>query len=104
MMSIKIIIERKFKKKPVLADCQVINKIRRNAIQQKGYITGETLVNLKDNRVVVLSSWRSNTDWKTWEDSRERAELEHELAHSLKQAAKIKVYNTSAVYKKETFA
>lgn len=103
-MSVKVIIERKFKETPVPENFQVINKIRRGAIQQKGYVTGETLVNFEDNSVVVLSTWISLDDWRKWSGSQERAELENELTPLLKEALKIKLYITGAEYRKETFA
>ncbi len=100
-MSVKIIIQRKFKEAPVPENFQVINKLRRGAIHQEGYVTGETLVNFEDNYVVVLSTWASFTDWKRWSGSQERAELENELMPHLKEPLKINLYITGAEYRKE---
>lgn len=103
-MSIKVIIERKFKEAPVPENFQVINKLRRGAIQQKGYVSGETLVNFEDNHVVVLSTWASLDDWRTWSGSQKRAELENELTPHLKEPLKTSLFITSADYTKEAFA
>lgn len=103
-MSIKVIIERQFKDMPVPGDFQIINKIRHAALQQKGYITGETLVGTKDNSVVVLSTWSNATDWAKWADSSERAELENELRPFLTKPSTSKVYMTSAEYKLNTMS
>lgn len=103
-MSIKVIIERKFKEAPVPENYQVINKLRRAAIQKKGYVTGETLVNFDENYVVVLSTWSSLDDWKAWADSRERAELENELTPYLKEPLRVNSYITGADFRKEMFA
>ena len=102
-MSIKVIIERKFKEAPVPENFQVINKLRRCAIQQKGYVTGETLVNFEDNYVVVLSTWANLDDWRTWSGSQDRVELENELTPHLKEPLKVRLFITGAGYTKEAF-
>ena len=59
-MSVKIIIDRKFKEDPLPENFKDINKLRIKAMQQGGYISGETLIGLEDNRsVIVLSNWSS---------------------------------------------
>lgn len=102
-MSVKVIIERKFKEAPLPENFQVINKLRGGAIQQKGYVTGETLVNCEDNYVVVLSTWASLDDWRTWSGSQDRAELEKELTPHLKEPLKTRLFITGADYIKEAF-
>ena len=98
-MSVKVIIKRLFKDTPLLGDFQAINKIRNAALQRKGYITGETLVSKDDNCVVVLSTWSSMADWQSWLNSRERAELEVELAPYLVEPSTSQVFITSAEYR-----
>lgn len=59
-MPVKIAIERKFKEDPFPEGLRAINKLKLKAMEQKGYISGEILVDLEDNqRVVVLSVWSS---------------------------------------------
>ncbi len=92
-MSVKIAIKRKFKEIPNADDIRNINDLRINAMQQKGYIGGETLVDSVDNRtVVVLSTWIDMEAWKTWLDSRERQHLEATLSQSLREPEKIRTY------------
>ena len=45
-MSVKIMIERKFKEAPVPENLQAIDELRINAMQQEGYVSGETFVYL----------------------------------------------------------
>ena len=78
-MSAKIIIERKFKETPTPENFRVINDLRRKAMRQKGYISGETLADFDNNHVVVLSTWSSLDPWKWWVNSEERKVLEKEL-------------------------
>ncbi|MBE9542843.1 MAG: antibiotic biosynthesis monooxygenase, partial [Proteobacteria bacterium] len=51
-MSIKIVIERKFKEAVVLETLEIIDEIRMKALRDRGYIGGETVVNVDDDREV----------------------------------------------------
>ncbi len=102
-MSVKIFIERKFEKAPLPENFKVINELRRVALQQQGYVTGETLVNFEDNHIVVLSTWVSLDDWRVWSNSRERTELENELIPYMKGPVKIRQFIAGADYKKKMF-
>jgi heme-degrading monooxygenase HmoA len=105
IMSVEIIIERKFKGAPFLEHLHAIDDLRMKAMKQKGYIRGETLVNLEDQReVVVLSFWSSLDDWKTWLNSEERQKMENELASYLEEPVRIRSYMPTADYVKEAFA
>ena len=91
-MTIKIIIDRQFKKAPSADDIRIFNDLRIRAMGQNGYISGETLVDVEDNkRIVVLSVWSSMDNWETWRNSRERANLERGLTPQLEEPAKIRV-------------
>ena len=94
-MSVKIMIERKFKEAPVPGDFRVINKLRRDAMRQKGYVSGETLVNFENYNVVVLSVWSSLDDWNAWLNSQERDRLESELTPHLEEPVKIRTFISS---------
>jgi heme-degrading monooxygenase HmoA len=103
-MTVKIIIKRKFKEAPNLSDVRTINELRINAMRQKGYISGETLVDSVDNRTVaVLSSWTDLEAWETWADSRKRQQLEAKLSLSLREPEKIRSYLLGSSYLIETF-
>ena len=96
-MSVKIIIERKFKEAPSQENYKSINKLRVSAMHQRGYISGETLVNLDDNReFVVISFWSNIDDWKNWLNSEERGDLENELVPHLEEPAKIRAFRIGA--------
>ena len=96
-MSVKIIIKRKFKKPLVQENLRAIEALRIPAIRQKGYVSGETLVNSEDHReVVVLSTWSDFDGFKTWSTSEERAKLENELTPHLEEPAKISSFMSGA--------
>ncbi len=98
-MSVKIIIERKFKKEAVGKYLQTIEDLRAKALRQRGYIGGETYVNLDDKReVIVFSAWSNLDDWNMWQDNQERSELEDDLNPHLSSPQKIRAFISSADY------
>ena len=101
-MSTKIMIERKFKN-PISSEIlQKIDDIRITALRQRGYIGGETVVNADDDRhVLVISSWSSVNDWKTWYETKEWKEYEKDIAPHLDGPVELKVYIPRADYEKK---
>ena len=96
-MTIKIIIDRQFKEPPDAEDIRIFNDLRIRAMGRNGYISGETLVDVDDNKkVVVLSVWSSMEDWTDWRNSREREKLETELSAHLVEPATIRVFMLGA--------
>jgi heme-degrading monooxygenase HmoA len=105
MMAVKIIIDRKFKEAPMPESLKVINELRILAMQQSGYISGETLVGIEDiQNVVVLSSWSSFEDWERWENSQDRRKLENELTPHLEEPVKIRPFLLGADAIRKLFA
>jgi heme-degrading monooxygenase HmoA len=96
-MTVKIIIDRQFKEAHRAADIRIFNDLRIGAMGQNGYISGETLVDVEDNKkIVVISVWKSIEDWETWRDSGERKKLEAELSPYLGEPAKIRAFMLGA--------
>ncbi len=96
-MSVKIIIKRKFRGPLVQENLSAIAALRIPAMQQKGYVSGETLVNFKDRReVVVLSTWSDIDGFNKWSNSEERAKLENKLAPHLEGPAQISSFMSGA--------
>ncbi|MBC8456645.1 MAG: hypothetical protein H8D67_01455 [Deltaproteobacteria bacterium] len=105
VMSIKIVIERRFKEAVVPEFLQIIRDIRIMALRDRGYIGGETVINVDDDReVLVFSTWSSVDDWKTWYDKKEWEELEKKLAPHIEEPVKIRAFMTGADYVKKAFA
>ena len=103
-MTIKILIERKFKEDPSLEEIKTINELRISAMQRKGYISGETLVDLNDHRrIVVISVWANKAVWEAWVNSDERRKLEANLDKNLKQLPIIRSFILGADYLEEVF-
>ena len=101
-MSYKIIIERKFKEAPDREILRIIDEIRIKALRNRGYIGGETIVNVDDNReVIVISAWSSVDDWNIWYEGKEWKELEKKLAPNLEGPVKLRVFMPGAEYAKQ---
>ncbi|MFH1479880.1 MAG: hypothetical protein ABIG67_01305 [Pseudomonadota bacterium] len=92
-MSVKIIIERKFKEKVDLATLEIIDEIRMKALKTRGYIGGETIDNVEDSReVIVLSAWSTVEDCKTWYEKKEWRALEKDITPKLAEPSKIRAF------------
>ena len=98
-MTVKILLERKFKEDPSLEEIKTINELRIGAMQRNGYISGETLVDINDHRrIVVISVWANKAEWEAWVNSDERRKLEARLEKNLIQAPIIRSFMLGADY------
>ena len=103
-MTVKILLERKFKEEPGLGDIKIINALRIAAMQRKGYVSGETLVDMDDHkRIVVVSVWTGKSSWDAWHRSGERQRLEADLNMNLKQPPMIRSFMLGADYLADVF-
>ena len=93
-MAIKVLIRRHIKNGKTDAALDLLNKLRGRAMNQPGYISGETLVNHFDNRsLTVISTWQTIEEWISWQESDERAAIEANLESILEEAAKFEIYD-----------
>ena len=90
-MQAKILIERHTAPQQGHHVLAIATELRAAAIRQPGYISGESLINVADNTVVVISTWRSLEDWRRWEASEERRMLEENIAPLLSQPPLVRV-------------
>ncbi len=80
-MTIKVFIKRKFKNGIHKEANRALNMARYGAMEQKDYISSETLSDIKDpTRVTVISMWRSLKGWEDWRNSEKRKAIESEIA------------------------
>jgi heme-degrading monooxygenase HmoA len=92
-MSIKIIIRRKVPKGKEAKLLPLLLDLRSKAINQPGYVSGETLRNVNEPEdYVVISTWKTVDDWKTWETNRERGEILAKIEALLGQKAAYGIY------------
>ena len=95
-MAAKIIIDRRVKKGKVPDFLKLLEELRRKAISAKGYISGETL-RASDNlyNLIVVSTWHSVDEWKNWEKTPEREELQAKIEKLTVRPTKVKVYENA---------
>ena len=76
-MITKVIIKRRFVKENTPQILSLLNKIRTIAMDQPGYISGETLMQ-KDfpENMAVIATWQSMENWLAWKNSQDRETYE----------------------------
>ena len=79
-MIAKIIIKRRFTKENRPQILSLLNKIRSIAMEQPGYISGETLMQPEfSENMAVICTWQSMADWEIWKSSEDRKKYEEML-------------------------
>ncbi len=92
-MPIKVIIKRKFKNPDFKEISNMLVQARTNAMNERGYISSETLKSVDDpNEIVVLSMWERREDWENFKDCDARKALESGFAEMLDSPTQAVVY------------
>ena len=91
-MVVKVIITRKIQEGKNREVFALLNKFRSNALHQKGYISGETLINYDDpQEFTVIALWHSMENWLKWKENPDRKADETQLERYLEGPTKYKV-------------
>lgn len=76
-MIVKVMIKREVtegKEKEFFLQLKIL---RFHAMDQKGYISGETLINTENTKmVVVIGTWETIEDWNGWKKNEKRIKLD----------------------------
>jgi heme oxygenase (mycobilin-producing) len=92
-MAIRVFIKREIQPGNDLKLHNLLMQLRTKAMLQKGYITGETLRNVKNaNKFLVIGTWNSIEDWEAWLNNPERKQLQAELDKLMKEPEKATIY------------
>jgi heme-degrading monooxygenase HmoA len=79
-MAVKILIRRRVPEKLAKEMIPLFREMRTLANQQPGYITGETMRNLeKPDEFLVISTWETSDDWKSWVQSDARQKVQSQI-------------------------
>ena len=79
-MAVKVFIKRRVPENRARGIIPLFRKLRSMALEQEGYISGETLRSLQDPEVyLVISSWQSFNNWKKWLESPVRKEVQDKI-------------------------
>lgn len=90
---IKVLLERTIKGKHVKEITRLLRMMRVLAMQQPGYISGETLHAVDDpNHYLVISTWESMAHWQAWLGSSERQKIQVEIDSYMELPTRIRVY------------
>jgi heme-degrading monooxygenase HmoA len=80
-MQAKILIKRKFNKGKKNEIIALLREIRAMAMQQPGYISGETLSSTdQPQTLMVIGSWQDLESWQNWQENNTRKTLEQMLS------------------------
>jgi heme-degrading monooxygenase HmoA len=90
---VKVLLERTIRGKYVKEVVLLMRQIRILAMQQPGYISGETLHAVDDpNHYLVISAWESLEHWQDWFNRPDRQRLQQEIDTYLGTPTLIRVF------------
>jgi heme-degrading monooxygenase HmoA len=89
---VKVLMERTIRGQNVGQIVRLLRQLRVLAMQQPGYISGETLHGVDDpNFYVVISSWESLDQWQSWCNHPERQKMSAEIDSYLESPTRMRV-------------
>ena len=93
-MVTKVLITRLIQENKIAEVLALLKKLRIKAMNQPGYISGETLINQYDSRsIMVISIWQTLENWNSWQESEEKKANEAQLEKLLQAPAKYEIYD-----------
>lgn len=93
-MALKAIIKRYVPEEKQNDLTPLLQRLRMLAINQPGYISGETLKRIdRAGEWLVISSWQSSDDWSNWVLSEERKNIQEKIDSLLGNATEYEVYS-----------
>jgi heme oxygenase (mycobilin-producing) len=92
-MAVKIIIKRSIPPQKVAKVMPLFKKMRSVAVQQPGYISGETLQSINTpGEIVVISTWQTIDEWQDWVTHKERLKIQGQIDMLLGKKTEYEVY------------
>ena len=92
-MAVKVFIKRHIKEGKAKEVFALLNKFRSDALEQTGYISGETLFNHDDpKKLVVVGMWQSVENWLQWKENPDRKAHEAKMEPYLENPTEYEVY------------
>lgn len=92
-MPVKILIKRRYLPDKDQEMLGLLRRLRTLAVQQEGYISGETLRRVDNpEELLVISTWHSLEDWRRWFDSPTRRELQSQIDTLLGRETLYEIY------------
>ena len=92
-MAIKVFIKRAVPENMAEALKPLLKKLRNLAMEQPGYVSGETYKRIdRPGENLVISTWQSMDDWRRWLLSEERAEIQAKVDYLLGEKTGYEIY------------
>lgn len=92
-MAIKVFIKRAVPENMAEALKPLLKKLRNLAMEQPGYVSGETYKRIdRPGANLVISTWQSMDDWRRWLLSEERAEIQAKVDYLLGEKTGYEIY------------
>ena len=93
-MAVRILIKRTVPSGKAKDLIPLFRQMRILAMEQPGYISGETLRRLDHpDQFLVISTWDSSADWKTWVKTRERQDIQDRIDTLLGGETEYEIYH-----------
>ena len=93
-MAVKVIIKRRVPEAKAREMIPLFRKMRSMAMNQEGYIAGETLRNMNDPEdFIVISNWQSSDHWVRWLKSTDRQEIQNHIDNLLGGQTQYEIYH-----------
>lgn len=93
-MAVRVLIRRIVPRNQAKDMIPLFRQMRALAINQEGYISGETLRNLEDpEEYLVISTWNSANDWKKWLANNERKDIQTKVDLLLGGETEYKIFH-----------
>ena len=93
-MAVKALIKRVVPESKAREMIPLFRQMRALAMNQDGYISGETLRNLNNSEeFLVISSWQSSNAWIKWLNSADRQQIQEKVDALLGGQTKYEIYH-----------
>jgi heme-degrading monooxygenase HmoA len=93
-MAVVILIKRTVPEDRVKKVLPLFRQLRHLCLDRPGYISGATLRRLdKPDEYLVISTWQLLEDWKKWQTSEERKEIQGEIGSLIGDKIEYEVYD-----------
>ncbi len=80
IMLVKVFIKRQIIEGKEMDVFALLKKLRFKAMNQEGYISGETLISPDDPRkILVISTWQGREKWNDWKKNEDRKKIDAQL-------------------------
>jgi heme-degrading monooxygenase HmoA len=95
-MAVKILIKRSVPADKAPKLIPLLQRLRTLAMNQPGYISGETLRSAESTaEYIVISTWQSVDNWQQWTTSQARIQLQNQIDAELNEKTEYEIYKYS---------